>query len=251
MEKKDLDDVFEKVYKKIEENYFTENYTSLTELGNQYKNFNRKLVDLFSRRVVKRSGRNIEYSNGIASRQFMIDVLGHIQAYISDFPPRTNFSVLDVGCGSAYGTELLASLYANTTLGYKFSVTGLDINKTYKPIIDFFHKNMIFLEMPLHHLDMKYSIVVCNQVIEHLNDPVGFVSDLIQKCSGRVFITTPYEEPRDRLTRGHKSSFSLDFVEKTKPLHWEVYTSPAWGSSLTPPYKTLLAIYGPVASSAN
>jgi 2-polyprenyl-3-methyl-5-hydroxy-6-metoxy-1,4-benzoquinol methylase len=245
MQNKNLRLALQDIYQLIEHEFNSANAEELTALGDLYKDFNKNLVNLLSSKIIKRSGRNIENANGISSRQFMIDILVHIREYLIAFPPRTRFSVLDVGCGSGYGTELLASLYTNTTLGYKLNITGLDINSTYKPFMDFFHKNINFLEKPLQLINEKYSIVICNQVIEHVDDPVNFIKDLLGVCSGRLFVTTPFEEPIHNLSKGHKNSFSIDFIHQTKPLHWEVYISPAWGSSLSPPYKTLLAIYSP------
>jgi 2-polyprenyl-3-methyl-5-hydroxy-6-metoxy-1,4-benzoquinol methylase len=122
--------------------------------------------------------------------------LRHKKAYqfASDFCQNKN--VLDYGCGSGYGTALLANR-ANETV-------GVDINEQ---VIDFCvtaynFPNLLFQkinnDLHLPFKDKHFDVVVSFQVIEHIPDVQKYLLELkrLLKDDGILFIATPNKKYR-------------------------------------------------------
>jgi len=101
--------------------------------------------------------------------------------------------VLDFGCGA--GDTLVAlSKFSN-----KLNLTGCDINSEY---INYARSRVTSSVNIITNQDLKlalstkprsYDVIVCLQVIEHINDPSEFYSfcDTALKPGGILFVTTP------------------------------------------------------------
>lgn len=104
-----------------------------------------------------------------------------------------NKSVLDVGCGTGYGTNCLANLGAEKVTGIDISKKFIDIakKKYIKPNVRF----EVLDALKLERLEEKFDIITCFEVLEHL--PIGtheeFLSDVgrILKSEGKLFLSTP------------------------------------------------------------
>lgn len=87
-------------------------------------------------------------------------------------------SVLDVGCGSGEGLRVLASraTYA----------LGIDLDERLRrPDVTVEIKSVT--EMP----DKSFDVVVCLDVIEHVEDDRAFLAELFRVARRAVFVTTP------------------------------------------------------------
>jgi len=97
-----------------------------------------------------------------------------------------NKVVLDVGCGAAYGTEMLRKE------GQAKLVVGLDINL--KQAINTFGLTLVHgdaLELPFK--DESFDVVTVFEVIEHLDDPQKALGEVrrVLKPGGIALISTP------------------------------------------------------------
>lgn len=182
-----------------------------------------------------------EIKKGSQSKQFMIDMLPHIQKYIHKFPRGTRFDVADVGCGTGHGTNLLGSLYCGSELGYRMRVSGIDIAPTYHNYISVFCRFMKHIVVDVKDIEQTFDIVICSAVVEHVRSPFEFIKKLKAISHGVVFVYVPYKEDKNILTSGHVNIIDDEFLSKLDPVSIEFIESPAWGLFLTPRYKMVLA----------
>jgi 2-polyprenyl-3-methyl-5-hydroxy-6-metoxy-1,4-benzoquinol methylase len=87
-------------------------------------------------------------------------------------------TVLDVGCGSGEGLKVLAGK-ASYALGVDLDdrLTRPDVNVEIKSVTDV--------------ADKSFDVVVCLDVIEHVEQDRAFVSELFRVARKAVFVTTP------------------------------------------------------------
>ncbi len=104
----------------------------------------------------------------------------------------TSKSVLDVGCVGQdidyNNPEWMHNLIKNVCI----SIDGVDIDKEGINILNS-KGYSVYLAEDLRSLNKKYDIVLMSDVIEHVNDPVAFLSfySKFLNESGRMVITTP------------------------------------------------------------
>jgi len=98
--------------------------------------------------------------------------------------------VLDVACGTGYGTAVLGAVAA--------SVTGLDINKD--SVIEarrrYGKENIEYVVGDCYALpfdDDSFDVVVANEMIEHVEDHDGLINEVkrVLRPAGRFLISTP------------------------------------------------------------
>ncbi|MFA5356536.1 MAG: class I SAM-dependent methyltransferase [Candidatus Omnitrophota bacterium] len=99
-------------------------------------------------------------------------------------------AVLDIGCGEGYGSHYLAGSAKNVT-GIDYSKEAIEHAKNKYPL-----DNLAFYSVNIKELDSikdKFDIICSFQVIEHLEDPGGFLGNVKGLLSpGGVFIcSTP------------------------------------------------------------
>lgn len=87
-------------------------------------------------------------------------------------------TVLDVGCGSGEGLRVL-SQHASHALGIDLDerLQRSDVNVEIKSVVD----------IP----DKSYDVVVCFDVIEHVEQDQAFLAELFRVARKAVFVTTP------------------------------------------------------------
>ena len=112
-------------------------------------------------------------------------------AYEFAKPFITGKKVLDVGCGLAYGTALMAQS-ASTITGVDYdSQTVEDDSKRYNSIsnLDFRHS----LIPPLPFADQVYDVITAFQFIEHIEPRKEFIQECLRvlKPGGSLLLTTP------------------------------------------------------------
>lgn len=216
-------------------------FNRLDELIGDFKAFNLAVAEALSPSTRGRVGVPLEIGSGIQSKQFMIDLLPHIQSFLGGYKRGSAFSVLDVGSGTGHGANLLASLYARAELGYTLKVTCLDINEHYRRYIEGICSYVSFKRQNVFALEESYDLVIASHVVEHVKEAVGFCEQL-QRCAREaVFIAAPFEEPEDRLTNGHVHSLGQEFLDQLDTRSTHIMESRAWGNFLSPPYRMFIA----------
>lgn len=97
--------------------------------------------------------------------------------------------VLDLGCGSGYGSYYL-SLHASSVLGIDKDLEAIEWAKKC-----FHHPNLEFLVGDALNLQLasKFDVIVCVEVLEHLEeeDQTKLIERIHSLCSEKAYITTP------------------------------------------------------------
>jgi SAM-dependent methyltransferase len=115
--------------------------------------------------------------------------------------------LLDAGCGSGYGTALLAET-AGEAVGLDLSAEALSYAREHyrRPNLRFVEGDCAALPFP----DKDFDLVVAFEVIEHLPDPEAFLRETrrVLRRRGRLLVSTPnrrfYTEER-----GYKNPFHV------------------------------------------
>ena len=149
----------------------------------------------------------------------------HAVASMGGFEAFSGRRVLDAGC--AYGGFLVAAREAGAR-----RVVGLDINPE---LID-----LARLQLDDHHVSGElaieditsegladrwgtFDIVLCNDVIEHVVDPVRCAHNLasVMKAGGKVFLEIPNGRAVDFMRRdGHYGLFGLTLLGRVEAERW-------------------------------
>jgi len=108
-------------------------------------------------------------------------------------------TALDIGCGSGYGAYYLSTRNSS-------SVKGIDLkNKAIKVATsNYSADNLIFEKQTIEEILKKklyFDVVICFEIIEHLENPIDFIRDCIQILSkkGILLISTPNAEKNLKL----------------------------------------------------
>ena len=117
---------------------------------------------------------------------------------LSDLPPAGR--LLDYGCGDGALLGLISSKLPTWELtGYDPSATGIQLARRQ---MDERKINVDLVNDAWQLPTGRYDVVVCAEVIEHLEDPLALLKELARVCStgGQVILTSPIrltEEPVD------------------------------------------------------
>lgn len=122
--------------------------------------------------------------------------------------------VLDVACGSGYGSNYLAKEGAKKVIGLDCSAEAIDYAKD-----KFSYKNLEFLVGDAHNLpfkDKSFDVVVGFEMIEHLNDTKRFLSEVkrVIKKGGIILLSTPNEENYPEGNHYHIKEFLEDELKE-------------------------------------
>jgi ubiquinone/menaquinone biosynthesis C-methylase UbiE len=151
--------------------------------------------------ILKKTGERI-VPEKIRTKEEYLQVLRHIYPYIyvkGEIPGDS--AVLEVGFGEGYGTSLLSQTCRH--------IVGIDIDKK---VVEYAQKKYgaercefrLYNGNNIPFPNNFFDVVISFQVIEHIVDDAGFISELhrVLKIDGRLYITTPNKT--NRLKPGQK-----------------------------------------------
>ena len=126
--------------------------------------------------------------------------------------------VLDVGCAMAWIPRQIKALRPDVTFtGCDFSEWGLTAVSTKYPGAC----SEVFLwdvrEPPMTWLFKSYDVVLCTELIEHLEDPAAAIYNLTLIARRRLIVTTPNEDGIQ--CQEHVWAYSQDDLEALLSIH--------------------------------
>lgn len=99
-------------------------------------------------------------------------------------------SVLDVGCGEGFTLEMLRKQKIGKKLvGIEYLDTAIKIGKKVHPKIEF--KQGTIYELP--YKDKTFDLVICTEVLEHLEEPEKALKELVRVSKKYCVISVPNE----------------------------------------------------------
>ena len=141
--------------------------------------------------------------------RFSLDIARHRAAYEIARIRAGDGRVIDVGCGSGYGTAMLAE-----SGGRVFGIDRVLPDRDQRGCgVRFVVGDLRALPLQPGHFDL----VVSFQVIEHLHDPTFYIDALAGLCStdGLVLVTTPNILTSDGVNPYHIHEYAADELAET------------------------------------
>lgn len=151
-----------------------------------------------------------EYWRKMAAPQMRISTLLRL---LAERPP---LSLVDLGCGNGYLLSQLCARHPTTEFaGIDLSDTQLAVNRRQLPGIAFYEMDLCQPRLRLPpRLVQHFDAVVAAEIIEHVEDPLRFLSNarsLATSRGGRLLLTTqsgPLRETERRV--GHVRHFTIE-----------------------------------------
>jgi SAM-dependent methyltransferase len=169
----------------------------------------------------------------------------HIRRYIKKLIRPLQFrSVLDVGCGQgSLLEELIGEFPGIEPHGVDLSPAGLEIARRRVP-------NGEFATLDLTHgtTGRTYDLLICSEVLEHIEDDVTAMKNLRSMCAGYLVVTTVQGRMRrfEPEAVGHVRNYARgELVTKLRAAGFAVVKDVSWGFPLySPLYRNLLELTG-------
>ncbi|MBK1838357.1 class I SAM-dependent methyltransferase [Azospirillum sp. YIM B02556] len=164
----------------------------------------------------------------------------HLRRIVTEMVRPLNYdSLLDVGCGQG---SLLATLMplkpqASYT-GLDFAAKAIDVARRRAPNAEFG-----LLDVAAGHLDRRFDLVVCTDVVEHIEDDVAALRNLAAMTGRYLLVSTLQGRMRDfERTVGHHRNYARGELQaKIKSVGLEVERVVEWGFPFfSPLYRNVL-----------
>lgn len=166
------------------------------------------------------------------SELFMLEIIPHIHRHYMALPDDSIKSVLDVGPQSFGGTSLIQRLHAKDTFNrLKLEVSAVDIHDKFAPICKILCPEVNFFKGNIYDLaPNSFDFCIASHVVEHVNDPEIFISQLAKVSRDYVMIAAPWEEHHP-MSKGHINKIDRRFVESVNGKNLDVRVNYSWGKS--------------------
>lgn len=126
-------------------------------------------------------------SSNRLQRWFIEQFYMSMRSALTDSHPR---KVLDAGCGEGFSLERLRAIGVGESLvGVDYSRDAVTFGKQLFPALDLRQGDIYRLPFADHTFDL----VLCNEVLEHLEDPVAALAELRRVGKGEFLFSVPHE----------------------------------------------------------
>ncbi len=169
----------------------------------------------------------------------------HLSRYVFALRYAANKDILDVACGTGYGSALLSSVAAN--------VVGIDVsqeailwakkhNSFYSPV------HFLVKDIDKSLITGSFDLIVSFETVEHLSNPGKFLSN-IRHClrsKGKFIFSVPLEDPPNKF---HKFRYNWKLTESLmtpilgKQIEWYSQTDMNISKGMQPKAKFALGIW--------
>ncbi|MGO1119923.1 class I SAM-dependent methyltransferase [Rhodovibrionaceae bacterium A322] len=178
-----------------------------------------------------KESKNLEaFEKGWAAQsvQFAIDLTRFLHQVMQKHYRRADtLKLLDVGAGTAAGTELFAKLHSGRHVYSLLEVDAVDVVPHRLKWARLMYPNIDYRVSDLFALpDNAWDFVVCSHVIEHVPEPEVFLKKLTEICRGFCFVYAPYNEI-DRIP-GHINTITEDLFDGYTLEALEIFNSMGW-----------------------
>src|SRR5262245_22289201 len=129
---------------------------------------------------------------GLVGVELSLGHIDHMVRYASVSPFVAGKRVLDIACGSGYGSQFLALQGAQEVVGVDIDQTTIEYARTFHD-----HRAVTYLCADAHVVseleDASFDVIVCFETIEHVQRPRDLLLELrrLLKPLGRCFISCP------------------------------------------------------------
>ena len=116
-------------------------------------------------------------------------IVDSVGSYISSFESKAP-RILDAGCGEGFIDALLVEKFTCVNIvGLEFTNEAIRIARQMNPSVEYIQGDIA--QMPFQ--DNSFDIVICTEVLEHLEKPESALKELIRVAKKFLFITVPHE----------------------------------------------------------
>jgi len=147
-----------------------------------------KISNLFKKNILNNGER---YDPNVLAKFNINDFHQEARYYLAETFISDSDSVLDIACGTGYGTLLLSN--------HGRSITGVDISRK---AIDYANNHyrtnpkINFVQSDIFEFNESADIVISFETIEHVNGPIESVVKKLLSLTGKKLIcSVPYKEP--------------------------------------------------------
>lgn len=200
-----------------------------TQWSAEYRQFRIEIEARLSNETGFKGTGTAELSLGARHRQFASDILPSIQGYLQGLPRGTVLDVLDAECGYGYSTDLIASLYATSALGYRMRMGACtsEYNRLNLYVRSNFRSFTLYRD-DVSTLRRKFDLVLSIFHLQRHTDAPAMLRRLCELATRRVFVLAPYVEKLP-LTRGHRLSIDVNLLDECRAENVRTFRSPGWG----------------------
>jgi hypothetical protein len=149
------------------------------------------------------------YENSLGFSEFF---QGYIRGYAARVIERHSLhdkAIIEIGCGDGEFLSLLCELGGNRGVGFDPSFSpdkAAQLHPSATIIPDYYTDE---------HKDQVANLIVCRQVLEHVTDPIGFLTELRTRLLGRPGIAFEFEVPNALYTLEQTSLWDVIYEHCT------------------------------------
>ena len=149
------------------------------------------------------------------------DVTQNYNAFLKSMTGDGPYKILDFGCGPGSGMAVLRDAFPQASL------LGIDISETAIEHARIHYGDLAQFEAGDHTMLSDADVIICSNVLEHLDDDLSVARVLWERTAKHLFITVPYQE--SPLNPEHLRTYNSGHFDRVVPNCAEhVFPSKYW-----------------------